>query len=117
VKPYLTHRLPIDPALDLAVAISSALAANPDIARALLDGWIDGRTAQLDLDSIRIDSVSMEGERGDLNLSFEEASWAACRMETLRAPHHCRISFRRDGEALWLDTLPRNAFGERSDEL
>jgi len=109
VKPYLTHRLPIDPALDLAVAISSALAANPDIARALLDGWIDGRTAQLDLDSIRIDSVSMEGERGDLNLSF--------RMETLRAPHHCRISFRRDGEALWLDTLPRNAFGERSDEL
>ncbi len=116
---YQTHRLPLVEATDTPFPdrVKASLVASPEVACALLDGWIEGRTSEVDLSTLRV--VLLEGDEssGALEIAFDETSWAACRLETLRAPHRGRIPYRRDAQTLLLDALPRDAFAERSDDL
>jgi len=116
---YQTHRLPLvhQTGLPFADLVKASLLASPEIAKALLDGWIEGRTSEVDLATLRVSILEGSEASGALEMAFDETSWAACRLETLRAPHRGRIPFRREGEALLLESLPRDAFGERTDDL
>jgi len=116
---YKTHRLPLVPAPenDFVATVKVSLQAHPEVAKALLDGWIEGRTSEVDLSTVSVIHLEGDAEAGALEIGFDETSWAACRLETLRAPHRGRIPYRREGDALLLDSLPRDAFEERSDDL
>lgn len=116
---YRTHRLPVasHPDLDFVATVKASLQAHPEVARALLDGWIEGRTAEVDLATVRVTLLEGDDRAGAVELGFDETTWAACRLETLRAPHRGRIPFRREGDAFLMDSLPRDAFEDRRDEL
>jgi hypothetical protein len=116
---YQTHHLPLVGASDLPFVdrVKASLVACPQVACALLDGWIQGRTSEVDLSTLRVTLLEGDDSSGALEIAFDETSWAACRLETLRAPHRGRIPYRRDAQTLLLDSLPRDAFAERDDDL
>lgn len=116
---YQTHHLPLVAATDVPFTerVKTSLVASPEVAKALLDGWIEGRTSEVDLSTLRVTLLEGDEHSGALEMGFEETSWAACRLETLRAPHRGRIPFRREGEVLLMESLPRDAFEDRSDDL
>lgn len=113
---YQVHRLPLlpDAAGSFSERLTAALLASPEVAKALLDGWLEGRGSELDLDSLRVTPLEGDESAGAVEVRFEETAWAACRLETLRAPHRGRIPYRREGNTLLLEALPRDAF-EDSD--
>lgn len=116
---YQTHRLPFVSAAQGSFEehLKASLMASPEVAKALLDGWIEGRTSDVDLSTLRVTLLEGDDQAGAVEIGFDETSWAACRLETLRAPHRGRIPFRRDGEVLLMESLPRDAFEDRSDDL
>jgi hypothetical protein len=116
---YQTHRLPLvaSPDTPFVDRVKASLVASPEIACALLDGWIEGRTSEVDLSTLRVTLLEGDELSGAMEIAFDETSWAACRLETLRAPHRGRIPYRREAQTLLLDSLPRDAFAERDDDL
>ena len=114
---YQEHIFALLPGADLRSRLLASLRANPAILRNALDGWFESRKADLDLNSLSVEALDGGPQEGSFELAFRETSWQACRMETASAPHRPRIRYRIDGGSLILSTLPRNAFGERVDEL
>lgn len=116
---YQTHHLPLTTDFEGSFPdhLKASLVASPEVAKALLDGWIEGRTSDVDLSTLRVTLLEGDDQAGAVEIGFDETSWAACRLETLRAPHRGRIPFRRDGEVLLMESLPRDAFEDRSDDL
>ena len=116
---YKTHILPLvlDSEGSFPERLKVSLVASPEVAKALLDGWIEGRTSDVDLSTLRVTLLEGDEMSGAVEIGFDETSWAACRLETLRAPHRGRIPFRREGGSLLLESLPRDAFEDRSDDL
>ncbi len=116
---YQNHHLPLVAASEAPFVdrVKASLVASPEVARALLDGWIEGRTSEVDLGALRVTLLEGDERSGALEMGFDETSWAACRLETLRAPHRGRIPFRIEGDVLLLESLPRDAFEDRSDDL
>lgn len=116
---YQIHHIPLVPSSDTPFVdrLKASLVASPEVAKALLDGWIEGRTSDVDLTTLRVTLLEGNDQAGAVEIGFDETSWAACRLETLRAPHRGRIPFRRDGEVLLMESLPRDAFEDRSDDL
>lgn len=94
----------------------STLRHQPEILRASLDGWLHSRKGEIDFASLQL--LGREGtERGTITLAFQETQWLACQLETGCQPHTVRISFRIANGNLILSTLPREAFGDRQDEI
>lgn len=116
---YRTHRIPLVPERSAAFPerLEASLRASPEETKALLDGWIEGRTSEVDLATLRVRMLEGDEMSGAVEIGFDESSWAACRLETLRAPHRGRVPYRREGEVLLMESLPRDAFDERHDEL
>lgn len=116
---YQTHHLPLTSGFEGSFSehLKASLVASPEVAKALLDGWIEGRTSDVDLSTLRVTLLEGDDQAGAVEIGFDETSWAACRLETLRAPHRGRIPFRRNGEVLQMESLPRDAFEDRSDDL
>jgi hypothetical protein len=116
---YQTHRIPLvqDPSLAFLDRLQASLLAAPEATKALLDGWIEGRSSEVDLTTLRVRMLEGDEASGAVEIGFDESSWAACRLETLRAPHRGRVPYRREGDVLLMESLPRNAFEERHDEL
>ncbi|HNY30598.1 MAG TPA: hypothetical protein PKO15_06895 [Fibrobacteria bacterium] len=96
--------------------IQSSLAEDPETLGRCLDGWLASRKAEIDPSSLRI--LAQEGDlSGSITLTFQETQWQACRMETGCQSHRVTIPFRIQGNSLILSTLPRDAFGERQDDI
>ena len=110
---YQEHRFAMNAQGDLARDIEHALEADPKRTRAALDGWIS-RSAEIGPGSIRVEVVDPTGE---IELSFLESQWFACRVERGEAQHRHPVRFRLEPGALILRTLPRDALGERVDEI
>ena len=114
---YQEHIFALVLGTDLPDSILASLRADPTVLRSALDGWFESRKAELDLDSLSVIAVEGGPREGNFELAFREASWQSCRMEWTSAPHNPRIRYRIEGPSLVLSTLPRDAFGERVDEL
>jgi len=114
---YRDHIFALVLGTDLPSTLLASLRADPTVLRSALDGWLESRKAELDLASISV--LALEGDplAGSFELAFHENSWQSCRMEWASAPHNPRVQYRIQGESLILSTLPRDAFGERVDDL
>lgn len=111
---YHDHRFPLG-AGPLESGLLQALRSDPRALRTCLDGYIQSRRADIDIESIH---VRLEGQdEGFLELSFQETQWMACRLETGSQPHRIRLAYRLEEATLVVSSLPREAFEDRVDEL
>lgn len=116
MDPYRLHRIPLPPGfVPDGSDVAGALEASPALLREALDGYVERRRDGIEPGSLRVHAWNPEARK--LGLAFEETRWEACRLETTRAPRTLELDAWIDGDAIVLRTLPRDAFGERVDEL